>query len=200
MSLPDDLKSVLRSVLTQSRELKESSFLDHMRQQGGLSLDLSFDVPNQSGTMKDNFPSREARKALLLTARMFIQNNDEVSFGSLAKQVLHRPEVSDGWKAGFSYMRDELNRYLDTPVGLRVSEADLTHRDVLETCLYGHYAHTKAPHKENFEKWTAEPIFRGFVEFHFMSIVSNLVRFAVALGDICEMELEGRQVPKPPER
>lgn len=198
MSLPPDIAAVFENVVARAERLKRSTYIQQLIKQGSITLNVSFNVPEREGSMSLDVPGEEPRDALLLTARMFVQNNDQVSFGWLNANAAPRPEPSYEWKEAFRFIRAEFNAYLGASTGLNFFGKQLTNWDIFETCVYGHYAHSNVRLGKDFARWTAEPLGKGFVDFNFASIVMRLVNYVAMLAELCEMELRGEEIPTPP--
>lgn len=197
MALPNDLTEVFQNVVARAKRLKRSSYMQQIISQGGFNLNLSFNAPNKSGSVALDVPGEEPRDALLLTARMFVQENDPVSFRWIADNVLQRPEVSKEWKDAFKFIRSELNAYLDAATGMDFFGKKLKNRDIFFTCLYGHYAHSGDKYINDYKQWTSNPLTKGLVDFNFTSVVVRLVNFIAMLDEICQMEIDGKTIPPP---
>jgi hypothetical protein len=146
-----------------------------------------------------NLPDEEATDALVLTLRLLIQDNDEVSFGSMAKLV-HEDGISKAWKDRFSATRKELNDHLrDSSMfaekrGKNSTLVPYTSREVFETFLYGAMAHRQSEKQKRYKRWSKRPDF-VLLESIFTNVAVNLLNASNVVAKLCELELAGKKIP-----
>ncbi len=127
-------------------------------------------------------PDEESIEALVLTVRLFMQNNDQLSLQKVRNLYASLP-VSTELVADFSLQCEQLNRFLDSATNLSIEEGrQLTHRDILKIFVYGTYAHVTARYRTIFEGIRTTPFFPIF-QAHLVAGVE------VFLG--CLVELKG---------
>src|SRR5262245_3298448 len=88
------------------------------------------------GTVKFKGPDDEVTEAVLLTARMFIQDNDVLSLRNLAENWLMDPGISEELRDRVASARAHLQSDLDG-WGVAVNDKIVTHRELLDAFLYG---------------------------------------------------------------
>lgn len=172
--------------------IERSRYLRTVAEQGGTKLDFAWDK-NSGITISTNFPDEEAVDAIVLTARMFVQNNDHVSFNNLAK-ILDDPGVSSAWKARFTRIREHVNQFLDTPSAMKINDKPQTHRAIFDVVLYGHLAHTNAAKATMYADWAEHPLALALVEADFHLTLTQLVKAVSQLSVYTKMELAGESI------
>ncbi len=192
--MTDEIRKALELVVLKAKQVENSSYFKHVWRNEGLNFKFSFECVD--GMLQSNFPEEGDLEAIILTVRMFIQDNDQVSFGSLAR-LLDSCEVSEEWKYWFKHFRFLLNESLDRNLKLTVNGISYSERDVLNTFVYGFYSHTKPKYLETALAWQSCSDF-PIMKFEFHTIVSNLMFTIANLGQLCECELQ-RTVPSPHE-
>lgn len=181
-------KEQLQQFMQRALKVLRSNYVKQVMENKGFSLNLSW-KKGEEAQFTTNIPDEEKRDALLLTARMFVQKNDPVSFMRMA-ELDNDPGVSAEWKQMFQLIRDGLNGALDTPIQITVNGQNPTHREVFYTFLYGNYAHTEKKYVTTYEQWKLNP----FMEFEFNSVVNVLLRAVSDLAYVTDLELRGKKI------
>lgn len=145
-------------------------------------------------SISHNLPDEEELEAFLLTGRMFVQNNDPVSFGNMGKLV-DDAGVSEGWKERVRNARTELNGYLDSLSNFNIDGKDRTHREIFNIFLYGGLAHTDPKLAPIYELWKSNPMGYPLVEQGFHRILSQIMYAATYLAHFTRIELAGDSLP-----
>ncbi len=138
-------------------------------------------------------PTGEQVDAFVLTLRLFMQDNDQISIRRMADLVANLP-VSANLRGRFQELRENLNAYLDATATFVVADDSPTRREVLETVLYGNLSHLNAANIERYQSWTAHPGTEHFVNFDFAKVIDMFLRTLVRMADTCRRalwELEG---------
>jgi hypothetical protein len=161
------------------------------------------------GTITVQGPDNESIAACVLTIRLFIQNNDPISFGNM-KKIYDNLDTSQENKNEFNQIRDELNRYLDSGSPLVMSnekanpemilandlnerlaelsnasltsENRLTYREILDLFIYGDLSHTNETKREKLKQLLSSSVGAAFAWYIFTGILIQIMRciFAVA--------------------
>ena len=144
------------------------------------------------------------RDAFLLTFRLFIQQNEPISFHGL-KGLRNSPELSDGWrnKVGQA-VQAYFKYYNEYPANIQ----DLwgkrpTHGEILDTVLNGALGHTglneQYRHKrERFREWTRDGIRENVLLQAFTHIVVSISQLIYHVADLTDTEL-GTKAALPPQ-
>lgn len=99
-----------------------------------------------------NGPSGEEFDAYILNIRFFIQNNDNLSIKNWSDRINISPLQNELIEEA-NILRSDLNNLLDSPrlnVKLKEGRRVLTVRDIIETYIYGEYAHSNPSKKKLF--------------------------------------------------
>jgi len=143
-----------------------------------------------------NMPTESEVDAISLTTRMFVQNNDPVSFRNLAT-LLDDPGISSGWKEWFKVFRVRLNANMDGHLEFTVNGLTLTKREVFNAFLYGEFAHSSESERAKLDDWRRNPILFSMLEHEFQVTLFNVFSLAANLADVSKRELQGLNVPGP---
>jgi hypothetical protein len=96
-------------------------------------------------------PDDESTRALVLTLRLFMQDNDRISLRNMAALYGSLP-VSAPVKQEFVAHRSQLNALLDSASHLAITEeGPLTYREIVSIFVYGEYAHVNARYRQTYE-------------------------------------------------
>lgn len=157
-------------------QLLASEFFNHVSGSGAI---LEFN--RESGWQAIYVgPDDESTRAVILTLRLFMQDNDRISLARMAdlyKSLL----VSSAVKREFDAHRAGLNGFLESKSPLAISEdGPLTYRDILSIFVYGEYAHVNARHRQTFEDLQTTPFFPMFQN----CLVDALVVFARCISTL----------------
>src|SRR5262249_18598267 len=129
--------------------------------------------------------------AALLTVRMFLQCNDDLSLRKLATKWLADPDISQGLREWVTAYRDHLNARLDGPCGRDdLHVVPITNRVLLETFLYGIYGHSDATKRARIKEWRE----RGtdwfvMLEHLFTMVVVDVVSTIINIAYVIQFEL-----------
>lgn len=189
-------KAALEGFVERADRVARSSYLQKVLSQGGTRVTFSW-TRGAGGFYSDNLPDEEARDALLLTARMFVQNNDPVSFGNMGKLDADAG-ISSGWKERVKDVRAVLNGYLDSPSAFEIDGKKYTHREIFNVFLYGGLAHTDPQLSPVYKTWAANPLGFPMVNWEFHQVVIELLRAVEYLAEFTRMELKGEAIPPIP--
>jgi hypothetical protein len=192
-----ELSDRLTLFIEKSDLLQTGNFLQRIRSEG-LNLNLKWDV-DEGISIMHNSPEGEPLQALAITFRMFIQNNDSISFGKMS-ELLNDPEISQGWKDQFSDVRTKTNSLLDSPgdIALIVGETTYTLRQIIHVFLYGELAHSNAEKRAIYQEWKNNPIVFYFAQNNFSHAIIEVVSAVSWIAQISRFELQG--IPVPPVR
>ena len=166
----------------------------------GHEISFSFGVDATTGHYRDMTfmgQDEEARDALSVTLRLFIQDNDCISLRKMANLSTTDTGLSPSWKVGYDKLRAEINQLLDDPaesLGQEIGLPGLTRRQVLNTFLYGEIAHTDPCYRAQYRAWRGLSAF-PLIEFVFASTVSSLLCTILNAAELAEAELVSTSAP-----
>ena len=127
-------------------------------------------------------PDEESTRALVLTLRLFMQDNDRLSLCRMAALYDALP-LSDGVAREFDRSRSALNSFLDSDSPLAIEEGRcLTHREILEIFVYGAYAHVEPQSRRIYEDLRTTPFYPLFQK----NLVDACVAFARCVSAVRE--------------
>lgn len=192
--MTDETRLQLRAFVERAERVLRSSYVKHVMEQPEPPTITMKTVPDQGFMITNNLPDEEARDALLLTARMFVQNKDSVSFGSMAK-LDGDPGLSQEWKDRMNAIRSALNTRLDKPSWFHIDGVHCTERDIFNTLLYGHFAHSDEKYVAKYRTWRANPLGYPYIDWQFHMTLLALLRAVNHLLNITVMELNGEPIP-----
>ncbi len=87
-------------------------------------------------------PSDETLDAVVLTLRLFMQDNERISVRNV-RRLYMETDLSSSLKQEFQALGENLNAQLDRATNIAIEEAKhLTFREVLHIFVYGSHAHT----------------------------------------------------------
>lgn len=90
----------------------------------------------------------------------------------------------------FTTTRQKLNQWLDANSPLGFGDGPLTNRKVLETFLYGEFAHTNNPATQaEFTRWKNHPTFYPLLKTHMIGILGKYVYFLREGSRACSLAL-----------
>jgi len=94
---------------------------------------------------------RDDIEAFILTYRMLTQNNDRYSVARLSDGY---ERVHEYFRDAFAYLREQNRLFLTAESPLQQSGSPISHRDLLDTVIYGELAHSNKQKAETFQSWT----------------------------------------------
>lgn len=185
----------LSTFVEKALEVEHSSYIQGVLQQGGVKLTFSWEK-GIGGGHSHNFPDQEAVKALVLTARLFAQGNDQVSFRRLSA-LESDAGISEEWKDRFRNTRDCLNSFLQSPSIIRNEDGSSKHSywEIYETFVYGGLAHTGKTHEPTYKSWVANKLGFPLYESEFHRVLIALLDAVYQTRLFSEMELKGEPIP-----
>ena len=131
-------------------------------------------------------PSDETLDAVILTLRLFIQDNERISIRNI-----RRLYTESGLQAGlgdeFRKLADNLNAQLNAATNISIEEGKrLTYRDVLQIFIYGSHAHMTP-------RW--HRVYQDLKTTPFFPILQNdlVIALAYLLRTLHEMSLLNRR-------
>jgi hypothetical protein len=146
-------REILELFCSKIEELKESRYL-----RNAISGSVRWTASCSQGstlTHEREGPDEEAVKAFLLTMRMFLQKNEKISVRRIGQLVSNSDVCHINLKNDFAAERNALNTYLDASGVAKfvIGDRPLTQRDILDTFLYGMYAHNNDHYLKELKGW-----------------------------------------------
>lgn len=123
-------------------------------------------------------PNDESLKSFVLTLRLFLQNNDQISFQNINKIYEKLPNNFQKEKKSFSQAREKINDVLNSNINFKHNKKILTYYEVLDIFIYGDLAHIKIDKRKICKDWISRKDI-GVLDIHkinFYGIANNLIR------------------------
>lgn len=192
-----DSREQMSRFVERADRVERSRYLRRVIEQGGTSVNFNWSREAGGGTITTNHPDEEAVDALILTARMFVQNNDPISFGNMAN-LDDDAGISSEWKEQIQGVRQSLNGYLYSKSFLNIDGKHYTNWEIFDVFLYGHLAHTNMDKATLYKLWSSNQLGFPIVQQAFHMAVMHLLHAVSRLATLCRMELAGAPIPPLP--
>ena len=132
----------------------------------------------------------ESVDAAFLTLRMFMQNNDRISIGNIAKIYESEFDISP-FRQEFESTRSLINTYLDSKNGIDFFGKQYTNKETIELLLYGSKGHSNRAKESELKGLMLDPIVSNLF-LHMVNVAAaNLVKGISAISDINKKALLG---------
>jgi len=135
----------------------------------------------------------EELRSFLLGCRLLIQNNERISIfniWTICKEAMGFSECF----APINAQRWMLNDFLDQQASFADHAGEsVTHREVLETFLYGSYAHFDREHAARLRQWRTSPPAYSALKLTFVLVLKVLLQTSGAMCDKIETWLENER-------
>jgi hypothetical protein len=177
----------LRLFNEKAQELCSYSFIQKaLHEDSGVTLNLTLKTLEAKRVGAD----KEARAAMCLVLRFFLQRRDRIELHQIAELYQELP-VKDEDKYWVCENLKTLDNFLDRATELQLNNQPITHRAVLETFLYGDQAHVNDDKRIILETWKEiGPIYIVFENF-FEYAVCETMRY---ISWLAEMNVEALRV------
>lgn len=149
---------------------------------------IGFTITSKTGEKIDvmkRWPEENLVNGFLLPFRMLIQKNDPCSWRQIC-ELVETLDVPSKYKDAFRDARINLNDYLDGSASLLVQfpEAPETTRELLNTFLYGYYAHADQKFKKKLEQWKKYPWVFDILEYQFIIIILQVASLSYRMSEL----------------
>jgi hypothetical protein len=177
----------LKTFLEKADKLKSFAFEAHVKRVGfGWR---TYRGEHGGHVVEFDLPDEKERDAFLLTFRLFIQQNEPISFHRL-DSIGNDPGISGALKEKLLESRGDFFEYLD---GYPAYISDLfgpqpTRGEILKVVLYGHLAHTKD--KRRYKEWARDDIRESILLQAFTQITLVLLFMIYAVAESIRSELD----------
>ena len=123
-------------------------------------------------------PNNESLKSFVLTLRLFLQDNDQISFRNISKIYEELPNNFQKEKILFSRARKKINDILNANINIKFNNKRLTYHDVLDTFIYGDLAHINIDKRNTYKNWKSkkETGLFDILKINFHSITTTLIQ------------------------
>ncbi len=206
------IKTTLELFIEKAEELTQEEFTKFIEKLGH-QLSYLYTAEPQQLIVTTVAPTETMNKSFLLTYRMFVQEKDKIGFinpnqkisrqlldSSLSPQWLE--QVKDVAQKIHTFLREKptipMNFNLNDQQGNTRTE-NPTRWDILETLLYGEYAHsTKRKRLNNWLSTPFAPMIKGFLMMEFRDILAYTLGGILHLAHYARIELTLPQVSGQP--
>ncbi len=180
------IRATLELFVEKANELTQEEFTQFL-EEFGHQLSYHYTADPQQLTVATIAPTETMNKSFLLTYRMFVHARDNIGFIDPTQRIsrlLSDDSLSPQWREQFQDVAQKIHRFLgEKPSGqIEINLIDqqgnkttesLTRWDILETFLYGEYAH--ASQRERLRNWLSTPfavMFRPLLMMEFTDILA----------------------------
>jgi len=125
--------------------------------------------------------------AFVLSYRLFTQDNDPLSIGSLSKIYASAWMPAEA-RQNFDEARRRLNEYLDSKATVEFGDIKISIRDLVDIIVYGGLAHSNPRKAEIFESWEKSGVM-GFIWAEFFAYMRELMEVLEFLKKLNEQVL-----------
>ena len=186
----------LRLFNEKAQELRSYSFIEKaFNEDAGVTINFDFERQTLKATRTG--ADNEARAAMCLVLRFFLQPKDKIELHQIANLYQELP-IDDQDKHWVSENLKDLDTFLDETgnPSLALDNTPITHRTILETFLYGDQAHTNEDKRTVYLAWKEVPAVHAYLESTFEYTVGRTIRYIFWLARLNEetiKTLEGIQ-------
>ena len=171
----------LQEFVSHVNELIKSRFAQRVLAQPTIRLRTKSDWTNAELV---NFDEEECQ-SFLLKCRLLIQDRDGISINRIWSMFKDR--IDDSWWAKINPPRWMLNDYLDAQALFEGgSNASVNNRLILETFLYGSYAHLNPEYRKRFKEWQTDPERFYLLKLEFIMALKVLLSSAAKMTLVVE--------------
>src|ERR1039458_4761839 len=164
----------LRLFNEKAQELRSYSFIEKALHKDA-GFEIQFDA--EKTTVKRQGADNEARAAMCLVLRFFLQPRDQIEVHQLADLYETLPVKPDDKQFACDNLK-RLDDFLDRPTELSFNGASpLTYRMIVDTFMYGDQAHTNDDQRATLEAWKVFGPAYLFLENCFEYAVVQVVRY-----------------------
>ena len=184
-------RQTLKTFVEKANKLKRLKFAEHVKDTGFGFHTKAVDQ-NLMEIVFDQVDEKEL-DAALLTFRLFIQQNEPLSFSRLGK-ILNDPGLSESFKSEIQRTLQSYHAYLagypeNIKPGFFEEDKHPTRNDILQVVLYGSRAHTNNPkRRDKFLHWTREEIGENVLLQVFVRTVFSILGLIYHVADLIQKE------------
>ena len=197
MDTPCTDRDVLEIFVESADELLGSCFQAQAKT-GGIPTSLSWSQVDGFVAQRAG-PEREAVKALLLTLRLFCQNNEPTSLCNMEDRI-SASAIAANLREEFRKSRANFNIFLDGPpsVGFPAGSGADTRRDIFNTFVCGVFAHANPRCRRQVKDWESLPYYED-VQAQFDLILLNFLAALAPMANVCRQLLDAGRSTLAPE-
>ena len=166
---------VTQAFLEHAERLRSSSFFTNELRLRSFTPEQDDRPDNPSNDLVDT----ESVHSFVLTLRFFIQDNEPTSLRKFYSETLPHLDLDDDCIGRLHEIRDAINRYLDSrlllpwTIGKERHKIE-THRELMETYVYGRLAHGNRLKRALARALDSYMMTKAFATVAFLEILKNL--------------------------
>jgi len=165
----------------QANRLYNSKFVTWARTVDKIQIIMTAD--EKGAEVAVNWPEEDEINAFLLPFRFLIQDNERCSWNNISK-LYEELEITPSYKESFLNSRKNLNEYLDSKiVEFALHGKHYTHREVLDTFVYGYYAHSNKEKRKLFDEWKKNLFGFKNLEFFFINTIVDISELTYRISE-----------------
>jgi len=148
------------------KELKNSGFPKNW-----LHKNINYEFDFLENKVKQDIPNQDEIKSFILTVRFFIQDNEPCSIRNMGT-LYNELDIPNNLKDDFLALRDRINNFLDSKTHFGPKDKpQYTHRDIFESFIYGHFAHSNKEKHDTVKKWKQNKFLESHNYYYFIRIL-----------------------------
>lgn len=198
----DTTSAILKTFVEKANKLKALGFEQHVKETG-MGFRFNREPNSEVWTAEFDQVGLMERDAFLLTFRLFILQNEPISFHQI-KKFINSPELSSEWRADVGKaIRDFFEYYKGYPENIQDLWGKRPSRmEIVDTVLNGNLAHTAlgrtyGEKRRRFEEWTRDPLRKEILFQTFTGIVLIVSAYIYRIADRTAIELENTNLTPP---
>ncbi len=172
--------------LLKTDEIRNSNYFDFVSK-NEISYSIKGSIDNET-SMETNHPDLESIKSVVLTIRLFIQDNDRISIrkiASLMRELNFNNEFVERYNRG----RNNLNEFLDS-VAVNYNGEDLSFRKIIDVFFYGYFTHLEEKQYDIYRKWKNDKYFYKSKLNDLLCALNTIIRFLLFFEKQIRIEFE----------
>lgn len=166
------MKKQLSDFNSQAEKLLNSPFVKEVLL-GEVKCSFSWEAGNGMEISSTDINENDL-DAFILNLRFFVQNNEKISIGNLAK-AYDESDFPQDLKDSVRVARNQLNDFLDSSMVFQWPDGADTYREHFNIIMYGALAHMNETKSELFQKWISDPFISHQVWTLFLMVLQNIL-------------------------
>ena len=180
---------ILDLFIEKADRLRSSILVKSLIANEGTKVNVHSDMGSGVFLIDYNGPDVEQIDAFLLTMRLFIQDNERISFHNI-ETIIDSLSVSEDPKLRFNKQRELFNNFLDSKCMISVGNDRPTYREIMETVLYGYHGHLNPKKYSRYKTWKASSPLTFIIDFEFIGVLIVFIKVLTVLEKNCRIILK----------
>lgn len=170
--------------LSKIYEIKNSSYFDFVKM-NRINAIINYNLISGI-SLSENQPTEEALKSLILTLRLFIQNNDRISISNVSR-IMEELNFDNTVIDKYNNSRRNLNRDLES-VAVIYNNESITYNKIIEVFIYGYYSHLDNQNYQYYKNWKNSKYVLAFKKVDLLHAINNILRFLLSIEEMVKNE------------